>query len=218
MEGCAYSPNCVRIKPERGIPLWSGRFFGWFLSCSACWPISFCPCGGDWRRPCPSCSLRGGSPTVVTGSKLSSSLYDFVIVKVPDPLQPTPVKDQVPVIKLPFAVPESCSVLPLGVTESTASWNFPVTFPLKLPVSANDPLSVSPDPKQDGLFEKVNLVTLSVPSLFTTRKVEKANIVLLPLSVSVAVQFPLMLAGLSDPQPTRVRIPINNIATADFFI
>ena len=81
----------------------------------------------------------------------------------------------------------------LGDADSTLSWNWPVTLPLKFPPKAKDPLSVSPDTKQE-LEEIVRLVTLSVPSLFSVIEVVKVNACdPSELFVSAAVQLPVML-------------------------
>ena len=46
--------------------------------------------------------------------------YPFVIVKLPEPVQPVPpVKDHVPEMVFPFAVPDRVSVLPLGDPDIT---------------------------------------------------------------------------------------------------
>jgi len=48
--------------------------------------------------------------------------YIFVIVKLPDPVQPVPpVKDQVPEMVFPFAVPDRVNVLPLGDPDITVN-------------------------------------------------------------------------------------------------
>jgi hypothetical protein len=61
------------------------------------------------------------------------------------------------------------------------------------PPKAKDPLSVSPDTKQE-LNEIVRLVTLSVPPLFSAIEVVKVNACdPSELFVSTAVQLPLML-------------------------
>jgi hypothetical protein len=67
------------------------------------------------------------------------------------------------VIAFPFTVPISFSVLPLGDPDTTLKVKVPVTLPLKSPVKANDPLSVSPDTKHGPLVEKLNWSTLSSP-------------------------------------------------------
>src|SRR4051812_23371045 len=115
------------------------------------------------------------------------------MVKVPFPLQPPlPVRVQVPEIVFPFAVPESASVLPAGDPDSTVNPNFPFTFPLKSPLSVNEPASVSPETKHAESVVKLKLETLNEPSPFTFSEVPKAKTVeLLPL-ISVAFQLPLM--------------------------
>jgi hypothetical protein len=85
---------------------------------------------------------------------------------------------------------------------------------LKFPLSTNDPLSVSPETKHDEFVEKLKLLTLSVPSLFTKSDVPKPNTVVLPVSASVAYQLPLILAGfeLLEPHPIGVKATANNTA------
>jgi hypothetical protein len=92
---------------------------------------------------------------------------------------------------------------------------------LKFPLSANDPLSVSLETKHDEFVEKLKLLTLSVPSLFTTSDVPKLNTVVLPVSVSVAFQLPFILAGLFElyePHPTSVKPTASNTAMPSFFM
>jgi hypothetical protein len=81
----------------------------------------------------------------------------------------------VPVIVFPLIFPASVNRLPLGVPDFTTIPNVPVTLPLKFPLRAKVPLSVSPDPKHDSFVEKLNLLMLSVPSLFSTIEVVKAK-------------------------------------------
>jgi hypothetical protein len=140
------------------------------------------------------------------------------MVKVPEPVQPAePVRDQFPVILFPFTVPVSVSVLPLGDPDTTLKPNWPVTLPLKFPLKANDPLSVSPDTKHGCPFdEKLNWLTLKVPSLFTTSDVAKLKFVLERAAVQVPLMFPRV--ELFEPHPTRVKTTATNNATAGFFI
>jgi hypothetical protein len=142
-------------------------------------------------------------------------------VKLPLPVQPVPpVSDHVPEIEFPFAVPDSVSVFPAGFPDVTTNPNLPVTFPLKFPLSVNDPLSVSPDTKHGEFVEKLKLVMLNDPSPDTINAVANAKTVLPPESVRVAVQFPLMLPELFllEPHPASARIITNNIAAPNFFI
>ena len=95
-----------------------------------------------------------------------------------------------PLIVFPFAVPVRVSTLLLGDADSTLNWKWPVTLPLKVPPEAKDPLSVSPDTKQE-LEEIVRLATLSVPSLFSVIEVVKRSIRTIreyrgPIAVNVA--------------------------------
>jgi len=92
---------------------------------------------------------------------------------------------------------------------------------LKFPLSTNDPLSVSPETKHDEFVEKEKLVTLSVPSLFTNSDVPKLNTVALLVSVSVAFQFPLILAGLFElfePHPISVKLNASNNVMPSLFM
>src|SRR5207302_10531724 len=99
----------------------------------------------------------------------------------------------------PLAFPVRVRILPLAVpVDVTIIQNLPVTLPLKFPLRANVPVSVSPEAKHDEFDEKVNLLTLTVPSLFSMIEVVKLKFC---EPVRVAVQFPLMLAGLFEPQP-----------------
>ena len=142
-------------------------------------------------------------------------------MKFPEPWQPVPpVRVHVPLIVLPFAVPVRVSTLLLGEVDTTLNWNWPVRLPLKFPPKAKDPLSVSPDTKQE-LEEIVRLVTLSVPSLFSVIEVVKVNACdPSELFVSTAVQLPLMLLEfeLLEPHPMSTRAAASNNATASFFI
>jgi hypothetical protein len=155
--------------------------------------------------------------TTADSTFAASRVYIFVIVKVPEPVQPTPpVRDHVPVIVFPFTVPVSVNVLPLGDPDITLKPNWPVTWPLKSPLKANDPLSVSPDTKHGPAVEKLNWLTLRVPSLFTITDVAKLKFV----SVRTAVQVPLMFPcwWSFEPHPTSVKTIATNHATASFFI
>jgi hypothetical protein len=143
------------------------------------------------------------------------------MVKVPFPVQPLlPVKVHVPEIVLPFAVPLSVRVLPAGDPDCTVKPNLPFTFPLKLPLSVKEPLSVSPETKHGELVVKLKLETLSELSLFTVSAVPKVNTVALPLLISVAFHVPLMLAGfeLFDPQPISARLINTTNVAANCFI
>jgi hypothetical protein len=139
-------------------------------------------------------------------------------VKVPEPVQPAePVRDQFPEIVFPVAVPVSVSVLPLGDPDTTLKPKCPVTLPLKFPLKANDPLSVSPDTKHGCPFdEKLNWLTLRVPSLFTAKDVPKLKFVLERVAVQVPFMFPCV--ELFEPHPTSVKTATINHATANFFI
>jgi hypothetical protein len=146
------------------------------------------------------------------------------MVKKPLPAQPVvPANVQVPVIVFPLTVPTSVSMLPAGDWDCTAKLNLPVTLPSKLPPRVNDPVAVSPETKQGEGELKVKLETTSVPSPFTASDVPKANAGLFPLSVRVAVQFPLTLTGLAeellfDPHPAIAKLTTSSRTTAKFFM
>jgi hypothetical protein len=143
------------------------------------------------------------------------------MVKVPFPVQPLlPVKLHVPEIVLPFAVPESVSVLPVGDPDCTVKPNFPFTAPLKFPLSVKEPLSVSPETKQGELVVKLKLETLSEPSPFTVKEVPKVKTVALPPLTNVAFHVPLMFEGfeLFEPQPISARLVNSRIAAANRFM
>lgn len=126
------------------------------------------------------------------------------MMKVPFPVQPlVPVKVHVPEIVLPFAVPDSASVLPVGDPDCTLKPNFPFTLPLKSPLRVKEPLSVSPETKQDELVVKLKLETVSDPSPFTFNELPKVNTVALPPLTNVAFHVPLMFEAfeLFEPQP-----------------
>ena len=100
-----------------------------------------------------------------------------VIVNFPLPLQPElPARIQVPEMVLLLTVPVSVSVLPPGDPDSTLIPTCPETFPLKSPLSANVPLSVSPETKHGELVEKWKLLTVKLPlEPVATRAVVKAK-------------------------------------------
>lgn len=144
------------------------------------------------------------------------------MVKRPLPLHPVPVADQEPAIVLPVAVPVRVMVFDDWVLDCTLNPKLPVTFPLKLPVSENDPVSVVPPLELmhgDGEV-MVKLLTAKVPSPWTTSAVPNWKNVWLFVSVSMAVHVPLMFAGLLllDPQPTNAAHTPNNTTAATCFI
>src|ERR1700757_3068695 len=144
------------------------------------------------------------------------------MVKVPEPVQPLlPVRVQVPVMVLPFAtVPLSFKLLPDGDPDCTVMPNLPFTWPLKFPPSVKEPLSVSPEAKHGELVVKLKLATLTDPSPFTDNDVPNAKLVVLPLPISVAFQFPLILVGLVllEPHPTRTRPAMSKAKTPNCFM
>jgi len=149
--------------------------------------------------------------------------YIFVMVKLPDPVQPPlPVNDHVPEMVLPFAVPESVSVLPEGEPESTLKPKLPFTWPFKFPLNVNEPLSVSPETKQAESVVKLKLEIDNEWSPFTVSDVPKVNAGdPPPLLISVAFQVPLMLDEFEfefEPQPISVTPAISSAARAKCFI
>ena len=88
-------------------------------------------------------------------SVLGTQSYIRVIVKCPLPVQPElPASVQFPVIEFPETVPLIVRVLPLGDPDCTFMPNAPDTLPLKFPLSANEPVAVSPDTKHGEVLEK----------------------------------------------------------------
>jgi hypothetical protein len=91
--------------------------------------------------------------------------YIFVKLKFPEPVHPdpAPVKVHVPEIVLLFTLPCSASTFwfPGNMVEMVIP-NAPVTFPLKFPLSVNEPVSVVGELKQGADVEKVSLITLTV--------------------------------------------------------
>src|SRR5215475_1825287 len=149
-------------------------------------------------------------------------LYIRVMVKLPFPVQPgLPARIHVPDIVLPLIVPVRVRVFPPGDPDRTLMPNWPETLPLKSPVSANVPLSVSSETKQFEFVVKRKLLMVTDP-LFPVAcsAVEKANIWVPLVSVSVAVQLPLMLPDclLLEPQPARVSPNPKLRTTASDFI
>jgi hypothetical protein len=120
----------------------------------------------------------------------------------------------------PFAVPLSVSVLPEGVPDFTTIPNVPFTLPLKLPLRANDPVAVWPEVKHGDAEVMVRFVTLSEPSPLTTSDVPSEKAVVLFVSASVALQLPLIFAGVDDfePHPARANAANNRVANAKCFI
>jgi hypothetical protein len=103
--------------------------------------------------------------------------YVRVIVNFPLPLQPElPARTQVPEMVLLLTEPVRVSVLPPGDPDSTLIPNCPETLPLKFPLRANVPLSVSPETKHGELVEKWKLLTVNVPlEPVATKAVVKAK-------------------------------------------
>src|SRR6202007_1694442 len=120
------------------------------------------------------CSTANAQESV----RATHTFYILVIVNVPLPLQPAPpARDQLPEIVFPLTVPVRVSVLPPGEPDRILIPNWPETLPLKFPLSANVPLSVSPDTKHAELVEKWKLLTVRVPLVpVAISAVVKANI------------------------------------------
>ena len=76
---------------------------------------------------------------------------------------------------LPLTTPDRVRVLPPGAPDCTFIPNLPATLPLKFPVSANEPLSVSPETKHGEFVEKLKLLMVRVPLVASASEVLKAN-------------------------------------------
>lgn len=96
------------------------------------------------------------------------------MVNVPCPVHDgLPVSDQVPEMVFPLTVPDSVRLLPPGDPETTFIPKLPATLPLKFPLRANVPLSVSPLTKHAELLESLKLLMLTV--LFELSVIEVLN-------------------------------------------
>ena len=140
-------------------------------------------------------------------------------MNVPFPVQPgLPVSDQWPEMVFPLTVPDRVRLLPPGDPEATFIPNCPATLPVKFPLSAKVPLSVSPLTKQAELLEKLKLLMLSVLFELSVIEVLNASTCVPWASVNDAVQFPLMLPHLLLllPQPSRVRAKPTRATAASF--
>src|SRR5579864_6135229 len=141
------------------------------------------------------------------------------MVKVPFPVHPElPVSAHVPVMVFPATAPERVRLLPPGDPDSTFIPNLPATLPLKSPLSANDPLSVSPETKHGELVLNPKLLMLRLPLVDSTMEVLKAKACVLCESIKVAVQFPLMLPPflLLVPQPISAMPNTSKLASVIF--
>lgn len=104
----------------------------------------------------------GRNPETFGARTVERRVYIRVIVNEPFPVQlGLPVRDHMPVMAFPLTVPVSVRLFPPGDPETTFMPNLPATLPLKFPLSANVPLSVSPLTKHAELVEKLKLLTLS---------------------------------------------------------
>lgn len=95
-------------------------------------------------------------------------------MKLPLPVQLVPpLNVQLPVMVLPLTTPDKVRVLPPGDPDCTFNPNLPATLPLKFPLRANEPLSVSPDTKHGEFVETPKLLMVRVPfSGFDERSLE----------------------------------------------
>ena len=87
--------------------------------------------------------------------------------------------------------------------------NVPVTFPLKLPLRPNEPVSVVVDEKQEPLVVNLKLVTLIDPPLCSVKSVVKAKAGELSGFVKFAVHVPLILPEFDPllfPQPKAAKV------------
>ena len=149
------------------------------------------------------------------------SIYIFVIVNVPDPVQPLlPVRVHVPVMVLPLTAPDKVKALPVGVDDCTVIPNLPLTLPLKFPLNVNEPLSVSAV-KHGELVVKLKFVMFKDPSLFSVIEVPNAKTGELPPLIRLAFHVPLTVLELEllfEPQPISTRPTATTTATANCFI
>jgi len=124
----------------------------------------------------------------------SAGGYIFVMENVPDPVQPgLPVNVQFPEIVFPAALPVNVRVFPVGVPDCTVIPKLPVSWPLKFPDRANEPVSVSPVTKQGELVVNLKFKTLTEPLLSTWSDVPKARTVESLFPMRVAFHVPLRL-------------------------
>lgn len=101
----------------------------------------------------------------------------WFMVKVPLPVHPVaPVRVQVPVIVPPVTAPCNVNTL-LGEREVVVivNPNWPVTFPLKSPDRANEPVSVVGVVKQEPEVVKVKFTTFKELPEPCVKLVVKAN-------------------------------------------
>jgi hypothetical protein len=142
------------------------------------------------------------------------------MVKVPDPVQPSPFpfNVQFPEIELLVSVPANTSVFdPLEF--DAGDWivipKVPVVTPPVLPARVKVPVAVDPVSKHDCEVVKLRLVTLTMLPLWVSDTVKLRSCV----PVRVAVQFPLMVLLLElPPQADSASAIRNMIATPKCFI
>lgn len=148
-----------------------------------------------------------------------SKLHDRVMLKVPLPLQPTPLSVHWPLMVFPLALPLRVSMSPVGFVELIVIPNDPVTLPLKLPDKLKVPVSVPAFLKHGEADVKVKLLIVTLPSPFSTSDVPNVKTGLLEESVSVAFHVPLIFALEElEPQPTVIMPAISNRANANCFM
>jgi hypothetical protein len=94
----------------------------------------------------------------------------------------------------------------------------PATFPLKSPLSENDPVSVPPEAKHEDVVVKVKFATVTSEPLLWVKDVVKANAGELSAFVRVAVQFPLILPEFEFPPPHPARTSAKNSTNIEFFM
>lgn len=137
------------------------------------------------------------------------ALCYLCILNVPDPAHPevVPVRVQVPVTELLFAVPCIIIVLLVPEVDWTVSVRAPLVTPFRFPVTANPPLAVAaPWVKHGVVVVKFRVVADTLLSLFCTSATMKLKEGDPPDPVNVAVQLPLTLLELEllVPQPTAI--------------
>jgi hypothetical protein len=120
---------------------------------------------------------------------------------------------------LPVTVPLSTNVLPPGEPDCTFIPNDPDMFPLKSPLSVNDPARGFTRNKAGGIGGEVEIRKAQRSVVTCAIEVVNESACALFVSVSVAVQLPFMFPELLlVPQPTRTSPTANKIATASFCI
>jgi hypothetical protein len=144
----------------------------------------------------------------------------LVIVKLPLVAQlVVPVRVHVPEIVFPFTVPFRVRVLLFGLPDIRLRPKLPLTFPLKFPLSTNDPVSLV-TVNEHASEVKLKLLTVTDDPLpVAVKLVPKAKTGFPFASVRAAVQLPLIFPEwLPEPQPASANAANIKIAITTFFI